>query len=74
MIFVTLDPDIDTRPTSTADPDKVTFKNGRVSPEIGTQKKKDKKNKKDDEDGKDKDKDEKKEPEKMVGFFEVVSV
>jgi hypothetical protein len=42
-----------------------------VSPEIGTQKKKDKKNKKDDED---KDKDEKKEPEKMVGFFEVVSV
>jgi hypothetical protein len=52
--------------TSTADPDKVAFKNGRVSPEIGTQKKKDKKNKKDD---KDKDKDEKKEPEKMVGFF-----
>jgi hypothetical protein len=42
-----------------------------VSPEIGTQKKKDKKNKKDDVD---KDKDEKKEPEKMVGFFEVVSV
>ena len=42
-----------------------------MSPEIGTQKKKDKKNKKDDED---KDKDEKKEPEKMVGFFEVVSV
>lgn len=56
------DPDIDTRPgsTGTADPDKVTFKNGRVSP---TQKS--------DKDEKDKDK-EKKEPEKMVGFFEVV--
>ncbi|XP_063421437.1 ATP-dependent translocase ABCB1-like isoform X2 [Mytilus trossulus] len=55
------DPDIDTRPVSTADPDKVNFKNGRVSPTD-----------KSDKDEKDKDKDkEKKEPEKMVGFFEV---
>ncbi|XP_052095836.1 ATP-dependent translocase ABCB1-like isoform X5 [Mytilus californianus] len=53
------DPDIDTRPTSTADPDKVNFKNGRVSPTA-----------KSDKDDKEKDK-EKKEPEKMVGFFEV---
>lgn len=61
MIYI--DPDIDTRPTSTADPDKVNFKNGRVSPTD-----------KSDKDEKDKDKDkEKKEPEKMVGFFEVVS-
>lgn len=57
MIYI--DPDIDTRPASTADPDKVNFKNGRVSPTD-----------KSDKDEKDK---EKKEPEKMVGFFEVVS-
>lgn len=56
-----IDPDIEVRPGSTADPDKVTFKNGKISPED-----------KDGKDKKDKDGKEEKEPEKMVGFFEVV--